>query len=494
MKETEVRDRIHSAFGDSSYPPQLTSRIAAHLGDPPRSQGHPFLLGAVAFILALAIVGTLVFARLQTSPPPVPAVTPPAGSTPQSTPQSGLAHIPQADLDRAQLSSAQDQVTQLNLTSTSGGRTVTLIGAYADNARTVLFFRTMPAAGFPNVSVYDDSGFLNASSTGGRASIGDTFYALDTGPHAGSDGMAHLRVVISSFEPESPNGAQEQGNWTFSFALKPAPSTGLTLTPPLTSVGTWKLTIEAMEVNPTLIHFQAVIDGAAVEDIKHDTITLLDAEGQAVQDVSYSAGTTVPKSQITSVPPRNTRVNVDWARPAGAARYFLVIAGGGAQYRGTLDIPAPTPISGKKGIPYPPTGYPAATEAITFDGALSTSVLNAHPSACGSGTGPSGTVFAFAMWFQVDQAWYMVAFTTDPTVRQYNGPGTYNIKASLYPEGGDAIFTGPVQLTVISDRRPGPQTGTVRGTLTWTGPSAQPVTVNVSGNWTCTWSQQLGPG
>lgn len=494
MKETEIRDRIHSAFGESNYPPHLTSRIASHLGDPPRPQGHPALLGAVALLLAVAIIGTLVFVRLQTSSPPVPAVTPPPGPTPQTTPQAGLVHIPQADLDRAQLSSAGDQVTPLNLTSTSSGRTVTLIGAYADNARTVLFFRTMPAVGFPNVGVYDDSGFLNASSTGGRGSIGDTFYSLDTGPHPGSDGMAHLRVVISDFQSGSRGGPLEPGNWTFSFALKPAGSTEMTLTPPLTSVGTWKFTVEAMEVNATLIHFQAVIDGAAVEDIKHDTITLLDADGKAVPDVTYSAGTTVPKSQITSAPPRNTRVNVDWARPAAAAKYVLVISGGGAGYRGTLDVPAPNPVSGKKGVPFPPTGYPAATEAITFEGAFSSSISSANPSACGSGTGPSGTVFAFAMWFQVDQAWYLAAFTTDPAVRQYMGPGTYNIKASLYPQGGDAIFTGPVQLTVVSDRRPGPQTGSVRGTLSWTGSSAQPVTVNVSGNWNCTWSQQLGPG
>lgn len=498
MNETEIRDRIRGALGDSRYPPQLTSRIGSHLGDPPRPEGHPLLLSGVALILAIAIIGTLVFARLESGSHRItPAASPHASSTPAATqPAQASSALPQADLDRAQLTGAGDLVTPFNLTSTKGDRTVTLIGAYADSSRIVLFFRTLPTAGFPNVSVYDDTGFLNASSSAGPASFGDDFFVLDTGPHPGSDGTAHLTATIDTFDSATPGSVQmERGPWTFNFRLPLAGSTRLALNPALTSVGHWKFTVEAMELTPTQIHFQAVIDGAAVEDVKNDTVTLLDAAGGQVQPVTWSAATTVPKSQIGSVPPRSTRVNISWNRPPIASKYTLVIQGGGATYRGQLSVPAPAPASGgKKGAPPAPTDFPVASEQLGIDGAFSAGILSGHPTACGSGTGPDGTVFAFATYFQVDQAWYLIAFTTDPTVGQYRGPGTYPVKATIYPLGGAPIFDGTARLTVTSDKRPGPQTGSVSGTLTWTGAATHPITVTVGGNWNCTWSQQLGPG
>ncbi|HKV89160.1 MAG TPA: hypothetical protein VJT78_14290 [Candidatus Dormibacteraeota bacterium] len=54
------------------------------------------------------------------------------------------------------------------------------------------------------------------------------------------------------------------------------------------------------------------------------------------------------------------------------------------------------------------------------------------------------------------------------------------------------IFSGPVQLTVKADR--GPDTGSVHGTLTWTGVESKPYTVTVGGDWSCTPGPALGPG
>ena len=499
MKETEIRDRIQNAFGDSSCPPGLDSRIASRLGEPSRPQGQPRLLGVVAVILALAIIGTLVFVRMHSSGAPLPAVTPPARPSPQAGPVAPRGHIPQADLDRAQLSTAGALVTPLDLTSTSSGRTVTLIGAYADTSRTVLFLRTLPSAGFPQVLIYDDTGFLNASSEAVSASFGDEVFILNTGPHPGSDGLAHVRADIREFMPSlTPS---ERGTWSFSFSLRLAGSTGLSLNPPLTSVGSWSFAIEALDATPATIHLQVVIDGAAVGDIQQSTIRLLDATGNPLTPVDYSAGTTVPKSQITSVPPRNTRVNASWTRPAVATNLTLVITGGGSQYVGTLQVgaqPAPTPGKGGGSVSLP-TVYPNASENLLLDGAFSAAISSGHPNACGRGSGPDGiAVYAFGLWFQVDQIWYLVTFDTDKTVGPYRGPGTYTVKANIYPYVaatgiGDPIFAGRAQLTVTDDRFPGPQTGKVSGTLNWTGAATQPYTVNVSGSWTCMFSTETGP-
>lgn len=501
MRETEIRDRIHDAFGDAGYPHDLTRRIASHLGDPPPRQGPSQLLGLVAFIVALAIIGTLVLVRIQSSATPLPAVTPPSHPSPQAGPVAPSGHIPQADLDRAQLSTSGDMVTPLDLTSTNNGRTVSLIGAYADHARTVLFFRTMPDAGFPMVEIDDDTGFLNAGSSAGAGIVADSYFVLDTGPHAGTDGAAHLKVTVRGFNAPG-NGPQfEQGNWTFSFSIPLQSTVGLPLDPPLTTVGTWKVTIEAMEVTSTLIHFQAVFDGAAVEDITENTVTLADQSGSPLTPTSYEAGTTVPKSQIGSVPPRNTRINVTWARPSTAADLTLTITGGGAQYRGVLHVaapPVPTPSKGGGSV-FLPTIYPSATEDLRLEGAFSAAIFNGNPNSCGAGSGPDRImIYSFGVWFQVDQLWYLMIFNTDKAVGPYKGPGTYPVKADIYPYVaatgiGDPIFSGTVQLTVTDDRYPGPQKGTVSGTLTWTGAATHAYTTKVSGSWSCMFSQETGP-
>ena len=498
MKETEIRSRIQAAMGNAPYPPELTPRVVSRLADPSRSPGAPRLVSLVAALLAVAIVATLVLIRFQSVPRTfVPEGAPPQASpaaAPSTPPAPAIIGVSQSDLDRTQLSAAGDLVTPLKLSSTNNRRTVTLVGAYADSARTVLFFRSMPLGFYPHVSIYDDTGFLNAGSTAGFGSIGDTFFVLDTGPRAGSDGIARLRVIVDSFE-SMPTNQTAPGNWTFSFGLKVQGPQALTLAPPLAKVGSWKFTVEAMELTSTLIHFQAVIDGAAVEDIKQDTVTLTDSSGHVAEQVSSEAGTTVPKSQVTSTRPRSTRINMTWKRPPVATNYVLAIVGGGSHYSGALFVPQPaSPTQVPKGVPLKPPDYPVAPESLKIDGAFSAAIATGHPSQCGSGSGPSGMVFAFATWFQIEQDWYLFSASTDPSVRVYTGPGTYAVEGEIFPLGASAIFEGPMKLTVTSDKRPGPQTGTVLGTMSWTGPDSEAYTIKVSGNWTCTWSDQLGPG
>lgn len=63
MTEREIRDRLRKAVGESGYPPDLTGRIQASVAAQkmaPRRR-TPLVLGLVAALLAVAIVGSLIY-------------------------------------------------------------------------------------------------------------------------------------------------------------------------------------------------------------------------------------------------------------------------------------------------------------------------------------------------------------------------------------------------------------------------------------------------
>jgi hypothetical protein len=486
MNQSEIRDRVREALGEAAYPPALNARLQSRLAEPaPRT--HPRAIGYAAAILAILIIGTLVFTRFQMAQGPVPSTGPSATAGPVNPD----AQLPEADLSGANLSGAAAYlVTPFNLVAQSSGRTVTLIGAYADTARTVLFFRSMPAGGYAAFQVYDQQGLLNAGGGGGLGSVGDQWSVLDMGPHVGSDGLAHLTVTMFDIASAPPSMDHLAGDWRFSVALKVQPSTSISLSPALTSVGSWKVNVEAAEITPTVVHFQAVINGVPPSDVGLSTVTLVDSAGQPVPSAESSISIAVQHQQ-----PSSTRIDLTWARPHEQGTYQLRIAGGGSEYQGSVDIPAPAAGKLRKGNPIVPSDFPLSAQAIDLEGAFTASVIHGNPSQCGAGAGASGPIFAFAAWFQADNAWYLIVFSTDPAVSQYLGPGTYTAKAVIEPYapyGADPIFAGTVQLTVMTDK--GPDTGSVRGTLSWTGSASQPVETAVGGTWSCTPGPALGPG
>src|SRR5256885_7025024 len=93
MNETEIRERLRDAVGEAHYPAALKSKVEARLREP-EAQAHPRLLGLVAGVLAVIIVGSLVFIRLQSSTGFLPAAHPPTRPSsaptvpPTGTPQS----------------------------------------------------------------------------------------------------------------------------------------------------------------------------------------------------------------------------------------------------------------------------------------------------------------------------------------------------------------------------------------------------------------------
>ncbi len=515
MNEARIRERLHDAIGDASYPAALSSRVESRLSEPVNEQ-HPRAIALAAAILALAIVAVLLGPRLLTWRSIVPGGSaPPAAGCPLPlpSPEVGgiLALIPPGDFDAAGLSSATALVTPCRLNAANGARKLTFIGAYADPARTVLLFSTNPgqqpcqypgqyARCFtipPTISISDDHGLINASSSTGGGLPDEYFFSLDAGPRPGADGIANLTVTVPGFSPNGPaDGSQPApGEWVFSLALKVQPSVTIGAVPSQFDLGSWKVKTEAAEVTPSVIHIQTVITGALVTDVVSTTVVLLDSSGTPVNPIVSSAAVTVPKQQLNTTNDKITRVNYQWLRPAAGGTYQLKFAGGGGARTININVDPPDPNAKVRclkpatcaigaGLGPTPT-FPMAPESLTLDGFLTTT-LTSGPNWCSIGGDSSGTMFIFGTYFQVDGVWlYSLDIRSDPNLRPYSGPGTYTAIAWLYGPT-QRLYAGAVSLTVTADHYPGPYRGSVQGTLDRVGTTTQQPHLSVSGTWTCT--------
>ena len=493
MNDTEIRERVREAVGEARYPNDLPSRVQAQLRAP-RTQpaAHPRAIGLIAALLAIAVVAALFAPRLLTQRDvvrqPGPAASPQA-------PQSSV--VPAQDLAGAHLTAVSSLVQPLQLQAQSGSQRIDLIAAYADAARTVLFFRMTPDTGLPIGSVDDAYGFLNASSSGSRGVPGDYVFVLDAGPRPGIDGVAHLKVSIIGVQPMGP-GRSIQGHWTFSPDVHVQASQPIGSYPQHFALGSWKVTLEVIELTPSVVHVQALIDGATVGDVDQKFMTLLDPSGHEVVQIAGGASVTVPKGQLNSSTYKSTRVNTQWERPAAAGTYHLRVEGNNLSHVVSLDIPAPTDSLGKGpsgGLQ--PTDFREAPESLTLQGALATTITTGRPSMCGAGSGPDGImVFAFATYFEANGNWYWLLLSTDPSAQRYSGPGTYTIPAYLYtvgPIGPDQpLYKGTAQLTVSRAQFPD-FGGSVQATLNGLEIVGTQPEVTVSGDWTCHFTPNLGP-
>jgi hypothetical protein len=488
MNETQIRERLRDAIGEASYPPSLTHATQARLKQP-APERRPRALGFAAALIALAVLAALMGPRLVGWHAPAPAgprAAPPLAERTASP--DLLAVIPSGDIGSAGLSTATALITQFSLEAANGQGKLTLIGAYADPARTVLFFRTTldQRSGPMAIQVADDLGLINASSSAGGALPGWSYFSLDAGPRPGPGGLAHLTVTMPGMTPG-----------TFSLSLKVQRSVAIPEVPRQLNVGSWKVTIEAAEITPSVIHIQALINGASVSDIGSSTLSLIDEYGPA-RPVAYGASVTVPKQQLTAETYKSTRINAQWRRADSAGKYQLSITGGGGTQTFNLQVDAPDPkamlpVKGK-GLGPKPTDFPEAKESLKVDGFLNTTITIGRPNKCGWGTGPSGSIYIFGLYFEMNGVWYSLSFGTDPSVKQYKGPGTYTARAQLLGLSRQ-LYAGTAELTVTQDAyRQGPNTGSVRGTLDPVGTTADQPQVSVSGTWSCVPGPADGPG
>jgi hypothetical protein len=402
MNDTEIRERVRKVVGEASYPPGLPSRVQAQLQAPRRETTHPRAIGLIAAILAIAVVAALFAPRLLTQRTSLPRPQPAASPASQSS------TIPAQDLAVAHLAAVSSLVVPLHLDAQSGSQRIELFAAYADQARTALFFRMTPDAGFPVASIDDAYGLVNASSSGSRGVPGDYVFTLNAGPRPGIDGIAHLKVSIIGVQPIGP-GPSIQGHWTFAPDVHVQASQPIGSYPLRFALGSWKVSLEVIELTPSVVHVQALIDGATVGDVQQKFMTLLDSSGQEVPQIAGGASVTVPKGQLSSTTYKSTRVNDQWERPA-AGKYKLRVEGNNASHVVDLEILALGAVTGKGGSSgggLLPTDFPAAPESLTLQGALATTITEGRPSMCGAGSGPDGIMlFAFATYFQANGNWY----------------------------------------------------------------------------------------
>ena len=307
------------------------------------SGGWPYAAGvatarAKRAIVGLAIGGSLLLAGCGRNTG--------AGQAPPALPSVHVASalivshpIPPWDLEAAGLTAVADLITPLQISSVDNGRTITLIAAYADVARTVLVFRENPPdLGLPSVIVSDDQGMINAGSSSGPVRSpgvrSDYYVALDDGARPGADGLAHLSIAIGHLTRWTSTGGSVDGNWSFNVALTVQPGQALPA-PNQFRLGAWKVTIERLELTPTVVHLQTLVNGASPETIggppNTDFVELVDDAGVPVKSLGGGASITVPKQQVNPVNYQNARTYNTWSRPA-AGTYRLRFQGGGGRY------------------------------------------------------------------------------------------------------------------------------------------------------------------
>lgn len=222
MNESEIRERLRNAVGEQSYPADLSARAEARLKQPAAvAEPHPRALGLVAAILAIAVVAALVGPRLLAYRNAQPRPAMPCSSI--TSPSPATAQLADADLAAVGLTGQGCLVTPLQITKQLGNIQVTVIGAYADPAHTVLFFRMSEAASL-EVFINGDYDFTSGWSGAGfitnrSGASGDYVFILDAGPRPGADGRAHLTVSIYRYLLAGSAGSFVDANWTFALSL-----------------------------------------------------------------------------------------------------------------------------------------------------------------------------------------------------------------------------------------------------------------------------------
>jgi len=246
--------------------------------------------------------------------------------------------IPSLDLEMAGLTPVAELVTAFQLSSTDKGRSITLIAAYADTARTVFVFRETPDLGLPNVRVSDEQGLVSAGGSAGPVHApgfrGDYYVTLDQGVHPGPDGVAHLTLNIAQLQIWTPAGGIVEGNWAFTVAVDVQPGQTLGAPNPFW-LGRWKVTVETLEITPDVVHMEALVNGASPVALEGPGIPpfveLLDSAGKPLRVLVGGAGITVPKGQLNPINYQNSRSRNQWLRPA-AGTYRLRFQGSGGRF------------------------------------------------------------------------------------------------------------------------------------------------------------------
>ena len=233
--ETQLRE-VARDF-DRAFParPQLGRMIMRQVErEPQRGRRVGRRLVAELALTGLLLVGGAALAIAMAQAHSVPAArSQPAASAKPSAPSR--ASLPEEDLRAAGLTKVAALITPEDLQVQSGGHTVSLIGAYADPSRIVLFFRadqvTMDMLTSSNDLLVDYGQGFVMSSGGGRSGVaGDLVLYRDGRPHVAADGLAHLSIALFASVP-SPQSPPPRIQWNFVIALPVQTATAVTPAP-----------------------------------------------------------------------------------------------------------------------------------------------------------------------------------------------------------------------------------------------------------------------
>jgi len=323
MNETEIRSRLRKAMGEYDYKPRSSKELEARLVRASPSP-HVGAMGIVAAILAILIVVSLVYVRVHSTRPSIPAEPP----------------IPVSLLDRVGIAAAGSLISHPNLVGTLGDRTVTFVGAYADALKAALIFKVSPVSNTPLAIDVWWTGYGRDVPYSSPITVGPDGYQYWIGSAHSRGGPAQFRVTLwDSWTFPGVYVASETRPPTLSFTydLKVQAATSLPVQQGVIPVGSWKVTVLAFEMTPSTIYIHAMIDGPPITAsmIAIKSIAMFDEGGGPVSTGCGGGWGASPGYG------RVWEISCAWSRPAQATTYRLVITGGGGQYSTSFDIPAP---------------------------------------------------------------------------------------------------------------------------------------------------------
>lgn len=243
-----LEKRLHELEVSTPDAGRVSSRALAKPSRQSRRAVPRFALGAVACVALAALI----------------AYFAPAADT-------AVAGVPIAGdaLRDAGLIGAQDRITSVGSTSSSSGYKVTLVAAYADSTRTVLFLKSDPAAITfgPTNGLTDQFGrSYNPANGSGNLLTGES--VLQFQPFAWPISITGARITLQLSEVETGLNATTavKGSWTLHATLGLEEGTALALPQPAT-LGRAHFAFTSISYTPASIAVDINITGVTFDDL-----------------------------------------------------------------------------------------------------------------------------------------------------------------------------------------------------------------------------------
>jgi hypothetical protein len=164
------------------------------------------------------------------------------------------------------------------ISATSAGYTVTLTGAYGNQFRTVLFFRTSPNAVVAATQVTDETGHVLGGGGGAGELDGSAFEfdPLAPGRHMLTVHISALMLQGSVAQPApgpppAPPGRPLMGEWTLRFPLDVATAAAVVTIPASGDLGSVHVAVSAVVSSGGSLFMRVETTGATIDDLQGES-------------------------------------------------------------------------------------------------------------------------------------------------------------------------------------------------------------------------------